>query len=130
VCVFAFFALAATLLSDFEVLSASNAGFKYGPAVERVISMAHRSSLPLSAQWACRRGICTYETAEVYRALPGAQNNTTKNASDAISQPRQEGGANTTSLRKKPSILNPSSYKGSLSVSIGNTTIHGEERKK
>jgi hypothetical protein len=35
VCVFALFALAATLISDFEVLRASNAGFKYRSAVER-----------------------------------------------------------------------------------------------
>jgi hypothetical protein len=129
VCVFALFALAATLLSDFEVLKASNAGFKYGSAVEIGISMAHRSSVPLSAQWASRRGISTYETAEVYRALSGAQHSTTKNARNAISQLRQEGGANTASLRKKPSILNPSSSKGSPSVSFGNTTSHGEEGK-
>jgi hypothetical protein len=127
VCVFAFFALAAALLSDFELMSASNAGFKYGSAVERVLSMVHRISVPFSDQWASRRGISTYETAEVYRALPGAQNSMTQNAKNAISQLRQEGGANTASLWKKPSIPNPSSYKGSLTVSFGNNTLHGDE---
>jgi hypothetical protein len=128
----------ATLLSDFEVLSALNVGFKYGSAVERGISMANRRSVSLSAHWDSQRGISICEITEVHHTIYGAKPSATENSRSPISELRQEG-MSTCTLWKKSTILvvispkedtessDPSSSKCSMSVSLGETTTHGEE---